>query len=231
MKSLKNRPLTVICLLLAFCAAALIAYVTVYAAPPDDPIQACYNNTNGQLRRVNSPSDCKNHETSISWNTAGLQGSAGPQGPAGPQGAPGPQGAMGPQGAPGPQGATGPQGAAGPQGPAGPQGETGLQGPAGSGGANVITFRHTRTAANTCGSFSNFSFINNASINGNGDAHIFLTAIVGINGDRTNTNPNSNWYLTYTGSATFDGCPAERWLVAGGDTSPGAQFNVMVVGP
>lgn len=189
MKRLKNSPLTVICLLLAFGATALIAFVTVYAAPPSDPIQACYNNTNGELRRVNSPSDCRNHETSISWNIAGLQGPAGPQGPEGPQG------------------------------------------PAGPGGANLVTFRHTRTVANTCGPFSNFSFIDDPSINGNGNAMVFVTAIVGINGDRSNTNPNSNLNLTYTGTETFGTCPAERWVLAGGDISIGAQFNVMMVGP
>jgi hypothetical protein len=182
MKSLKNSPLTVIGLLVTFCATALIAFVTVYAAPPGNPIQACYNDTNGELRRVNSPSDCRNHETSISWNVAG---------PAGPQG---------------------------PQGPAGP-------------GSNTVTFRHTRTVANTCGPGSNFTVIDDPSINGNGNASVFVTAIVGINGDRSNTNPNSNWYLTYTGSSSFDTCPAERWIIAGGDTSTGAQFNVMVVGP
>src|SRR5712664_4598597 len=98
MKKLKNSPLTVICLLLAFCAAALIAFVTVYAAPPGNPIQACYNDTNGDLRRVNSPSDCRNHETSISWDIAGPAGPPGPAGPQGPQGPAGPQGATGPQG-------------------------------------------------------------------------------------------------------------------------------------
>ena len=181
-------------MLVCLCAAALFALVTAHAEPPVSPIQACYNDTNGGLRRVNSPADCKNHETSISWNIAG------------PAGAPGP---------------AGPQGLAGAQGPAGPAGP----------GANVVTFRHTRTVANTCGPFNNFSFMDQPSINGNADALIFVTGIVGINGARSNTNPNSNLNLTYTGAASFGTCPAGRWIVAGGDIATGAQFNVLVVQP
>jgi hypothetical protein len=191
MKMFTNNPITVTCLLLCLCAAALLAIVTAHAEPPLTPIQACYDDTNGGLRRVNSPADCKNHETAISWNIAGP---AGPQGPAGAQGP------------------------AGPQGPPGP-------------GANVVTFRHTRTVANTCGPFNNFSFMDQPSINGNPNALIFVTGIVGINGARTNTNPNSNLNLTYTGSLSFGTCPAGRWIVAGGDVATGAQFNVLVVQP
>src|SRR5258706_3464474 len=95
MKRLKNNPVTAICLLLCLCAAVLITLVTAHAEPPVTPIQACYNDTNGGLRRVNSPADCKNHETPISWNTAGP---AGPQGPAGRQGPTGAQGPAGPGG-------------------------------------------------------------------------------------------------------------------------------------
>jgi hypothetical protein len=94
-----------------------------------------------------------------------------------------------------------------------------------------MTFRHTRTVANTCGPFNNFSVMDNPSINGNAGAMIYVTAIVGINPGRTNTNPNSNMNLTYTGGASFGTCPAGRWIVAGGDIATGAQFNVMVVGP
>ena len=176
---------------LCLCAAALVALATAHAKPPVNTIQACYNDTNGGLRRVNSAADCKTHETSISWNIAGP---AGPQGPAGAQGP------------------------VGPQGPSGP-------------GANAVTFRHTRTVANTCGPFNNFSFMDQPSINGNADALIFVTGIVGINGARSNTNPNSNLNLTYTGMANFGTCPAGRWIIAGGDIATGAQFNVLVVHP
>ena len=187
MKTLKNNPLTMICLCVCLCAAALIAFVTVYAAPAPSTIQACYDNANGNLRRVTSASQCRHNETPISWNIAGP---------------------------------------AGPRGPAGAQGTC----PA-CGGANVITFRHTRTVANTCGPFNNFSVMDNPAINGNANALVFVTAIVGINAGRTNTNPNSSMNLTYTGSASFGTCPAGRWIVAGGDIATGAQFNVMVVGP
>src|SRR5258708_20293497 len=78
MKTLKNNPLSMICLVAFLCAAALIAFVTVYAAPVPGKIQACYDNTNGNLRRVKSASDCRDHETPISWSVAG---------PTGPQGA------------------------------------------------------------------------------------------------------------------------------------------------
>jgi hypothetical protein len=191
MRSFTNNPITVTCLLLCLCAVALVALATAYAEPPVNPIQACYNDTNGGLRRVNSAADCKNHETPISWNTTG---------PAGPQGLAGAQGPVGPQGPPGP-------------------------------GANVVTFRHTRTVANTCGPFNNFSFMDQPSINGNANALIFVTGIVGINGARTNTNPNSNLNLTYTGTLSFGTCPAGRWIIAGGDIATGAQFNVSVVNP
>ena len=192
MKRFKNNPLAATPLVLGLFAVALVAFVTVYAAPPPPAtIQACYNDTNGNLRLVSSPADCRNHETAISWN---MSGPAGPPGPAGPAGPPGPTGPPGP-------------------------------------GANITTFRHTRTVGNICGVGSNFSFIDNQAINGNPNATIFLTAIVGIQMDGSNTNPNSKWYLTYTGAAGFGSCPADRWIIAGGDVSVGGQFNVMVVGP
>ncbi len=98
-------------------------------------------------------------------------------------------------------------------------------------GANLVTFRHTCTVANTCGPFNSFSFMDQPSINGNASALIFVTGIVGINGARTNTNPNSNLNLTYTGALSFGTCPAGRWILAGGDIATGAQFNVLVVNP
>jgi hypothetical protein len=208
MKKLARNRLAMSGLLASAAIVALVAYVTVFAAPPPSTIQACYNDTNGNLRLVNSPSDCRNHENSISWNVAGAPG---PQGPAGPQG---------PQGPAGSAGAQGPQGDTGPQGPAGP-----------AGGSNITTFRHIKTGANTCGPGANFTVVDNPAINGNPDAKIFVTAIVGIQADRSNTNGNSGWYLTYTGGSAFDTCPADRWLIAGGDVTSASQFNVMIVGP
>lgn len=114
----------------------------------------------------------------------------------------------------------------------GPQGPAGPPGPAGSGG-NVTAFRHTHTAANECASPTPtlFSVLDHPSLNGQADALVFLTALVGINGGRTHTNPNSNLLVVYTGSQTFGTCPAERWLISGGDISLGAQFDVMVASP
>ena len=106
----------------------------------------------------------------------------------------------------------------GPPGPAGPP-------------ANVLTFKHTRTVANTCGPTGDLSVLDNAAINDKPDALVFVTSIVGINSARTNTNPNSNLLVIYTGSSSFGTCPAGRWLIRGGDVTTGAQFIVMVVNP
>jgi hypothetical protein len=90
---------------------------------PDGTITGCYHKENGQLRVVESASQCNPSELALTWQQ---------QGPAGPQGPIGPQGPAGPQGATGPQGLTGP---AGPEGPAGPTGPEGPQGPAGASAA------------------------------------------------------------------------------------------------
>ena len=112
----------------------------------------------------------------------------------------------------------GPPGPAGPSGPAGPP-------------ANVLTFKHTRTVANTCGPTGDLSVLDNPAINDKPDALVFVNSIVGINSTRTNTNPNSNLLTIYTGSSSFGTCPAGRWLIRGGDVTTGAQFIVMVVNP
>jgi len=115
----------------------------------------------------------------------------------------------------------------------GPPGPPGPQGPPGGGG-NVSAFRHTRTAANECSpgaGLSTFSVLDHASLNGNANALVFVTALIGINPARTNTNPNSNLLVVYTGSQTFGTCPAGRWIVSGGDVATGAQYDVAVVNP
>ena len=81
-------------------------------AQSGNTIYGCYGNSNGQLRRVNSPAECKNNETALVWSI---------QGPKGDTGAPGPQG---PQGIQGPKGDTGAQGPQGPKGDKGDPGET-----------------------------------------------------------------------------------------------------------
>jgi len=99
-------------------AGTLMAIATSSGAvaPAQNTIQACRNDTNGNLRQVSAPSDCKQHEISVSWNIVGPIGPTGPQGPIGPTGPMGPQG---PTGATGPVGPTGPSGPAGPVGPGG----------------------------------------------------------------------------------------------------------------
>ena len=115
---------------------------------------------------------------------------------------------------------------------AGPPGPPGPAGPAGSG--NVTAFRHTRTAANECSpgaGLATYSALDHAALNGNPNALLFVTALIGINAGRTNTNPNSNLLVVYTGSQTFGTCPAGRWIVSGGDVATGAQYDVMVANP
>ena len=190
MNWLKNNLAVIICFVVCLVGAGATALVSASANFSGATIQACYNNTNGQLRRVSSASDCRTNETAISWNAAG---------PTGPPGSPGPPG---------------------PQGPPGPA------------GSKTIAFRHTRTVANECGpSLITFSLIDHPSLNGKPDALVFVTALIGINGARTNTNPNSNLLVVYTGSSAFGTCPAGSWIVSGGDVSTGAQFDVMVVSP
>lgn len=83
----------------------------VVATIPDSGgvIHACYSRSGGTLRVIdNSVTNCKQGETSLSWNMQGAAGPSGPQGPTGPAGADGDDGApgaTGPQGPPGPAGA------------------------------------------------------------------------------------------------------------------------------
>ena len=103
------------------------------SAPSEQPsgevIHACVG-PDGQARIVEDPSECRNSETSTSWNMSGPEGPSGPSGPAGssgPPGAAGPQGVAGPAG---PSGSSGPSGLSGPQGIQGPAGPSGATGPA-----------------------------------------------------------------------------------------------------
>lgn len=151
-----------------FVPAALACLVALSNPTParaqaNDTIYGCYNNTNGQLRRVSAPTECKPNETALAWNIQGPKGERGekgdpgpqgPQGPAGPQGAKGDTGPAGPQGLHGAQGekgekgdkgdngdqgSPGPQGPVGPAGPQGPQGEKGEKGDAGPQGPQGLT--------------------------------------------------------------------------------------------
>ena len=120
---IKSKHMTsgLVAVILATCLAA-IAYSAAATNSPS-VIYACADRTNGQMRLAASPAECKNNESSLSWNQAGapgVQGPLGPQGPAGSQGPAGPQGEHGIQGI---------------------QGETGLQGPPGpTSGLNFQVF-------------------------------------------------------------------------------------------
>lgn len=78
------------------------ALLSMAGAASGNVLVACKNKTNGNLRVVESASQCLNSEVSLSWTIQGLQGPVGPQGPAGPAGAPGTAGPPGPEGPPGP---------------------------------------------------------------------------------------------------------------------------------
>src|SRR5438105_15209075 len=111
----------------AAIASAGVAYSSASGASSTSTLTACVNQTNGNMRLVGSASECRQHESAVTWN---VEGQAGPTGPTGPTGAQGPQGPTGATGATGPQGAqgpTGPQGATGPTGPQGPPGVSGYQ--------------------------------------------------------------------------------------------------------
>lgn len=75
----------------------------------DGTITGCYLSSNGHfggnLRVVDSASDCTRLETAITWNQKGQQG---PQGTPGAQGGQGPQGDTGPKGDPGAPGSAAP---------------------------------------------------------------------------------------------------------------------------
>src|SRR2546428_9315190 len=111
-------------LIVGLIAGAMLAGGVAYATIPDsgDVIHGCYKQSNGQLRVVESASDCVVSELPIAWNIQGPKGdtgSAGPQGPKGDKGEKGDTGAAGPQG---PKGDKGDPGAPGMQGAKGDPG-------------------------------------------------------------------------------------------------------------
>jgi hypothetical protein len=83
------RPLTM------FVAGSLFALTVVggVALAQNDIIEACVKD-NGEMRIVDTAEDCKDNETSLSWNVTGPTGLQGPQGPEGPAGPPGPTGGL-----------------------------------------------------------------------------------------------------------------------------------------
>jgi hypothetical protein len=99
------------------------------------------------------------------------------------------------------------------------------QTPAAGGGGGVTFFQVTRSVGNQCN--GDFTLIDNALVNGNASAKMLLTAILGRSGD--STNGNSSEFLLYTGATAFGSCPANRWVIRGGDITEGAKFNVLIV--
>jgi hypothetical protein len=130
-------------------ATMLIGGIAWAAIPgPSGVIHGCYKANNGQLRVVESVSDCRPSELPLHWNRQGPQGIQGPPGPQGPkgdqgdpgiQGPPGPQGPKGDQGDQGDPGIQGPPGAQGPKGDKGDKGDPGPTGPSGISGLQVVT--------------------------------------------------------------------------------------------
>jgi hypothetical protein len=107
-----------------FAAGAGVAYATQLRTSTTNTIRVCAKK-NGQLRLVDTFSECDKNESGISWNVQGPKGDKGEQGDTGPRGPQGPQGIKGDTGAQGPTGATG---ATGPQGDTGPPGAPGADG-------------------------------------------------------------------------------------------------------
>jgi hypothetical protein len=96
------------------------------ASAQSGTVVACVNPGNGNMRLVQSASQCRPNEGVISWNVQGPEGPEGPMGPSGPEGPMGPSGPEGPMGPSGPEGPEGPMGPEGDEGPAGPQGPAGI---------------------------------------------------------------------------------------------------------
>ena len=202
MQQFKRRIAALPVIVAATAVVAVAGGLVVANIPaPDGTITGCYQKNNGQLRVVESASQCNPSELALTWSQEGPPGPQGPIGPIGPQG---------PQGAPGPQGLTGPEGPEGPPGPEGPQGPAGMS----AGGPPYIwvctPFSFTNIGSNTRADILVF----------NGSA---LTANVSVNIlDKLGNNlvghnvPGSNPVVQYTGQAN-------------GVTTPVAPANTLVV--
>ena len=127
-------------------AAAGISYATTaLTRTATSTLQACANNTNGNLRLVSSASDCRTSETAVSWNIVGPTGPQGPQGPIGPQGPAGKDGVDGKDGAPG---APGKDGINGKDGAPGAPGKDGINGKDGANGVSPVVTQLTANDSN-----------------------------------------------------------------------------------
>ena len=137
--------------IVALVTAGGVAYATIPSAA--GVINGCYKTQNGQLRVVDSATECNSSETAIQWNrtgpagATGATGATGPQGPKGDTGAPGTNGTNGKDGAPGAKGdpclpvdpaCVGPKGENGTNGVDGKDGLNGLNGANGAPGAPCL---------------------------------------------------------------------------------------------
>jgi hypothetical protein len=77
-------------------AAAGISYATnAVTRTATSTVQACANGTNGDLRLVSGPGDCRTTETAVSWSVVGPAGTPGQDGTNGTNGTNGKDGANG----------------------------------------------------------------------------------------------------------------------------------------
>jgi hypothetical protein len=83
-------------------SAGVATAITVLSGPETSLIHGCVHRTNGTMRVVPDPAQCRNAEEPLSWNAEGRAGPPGSQGPQGPQG---PRGEVGLPGADGRDGA------------------------------------------------------------------------------------------------------------------------------
>jgi len=163
----KNRWLIILFVVLGLAIIMLAISATWVMAQTEGFIHACMVPSDGTIRIVSDPAECKKNEILLSWNImgpkgdkgdTGLPGTAGEPGPAGPAGAAGEDGLAcwdlngdkvqdaledrnqdGVWNAADCQGPQGETGATGAQGPQGLQGEQGLQGAAGPQGPIGLT--------------------------------------------------------------------------------------------
>jgi len=93
MQQFKKR-LAALPAIIALTAVVAVAGGMVVASipAPDGTITGCYQQNNGQLRVVESASQCNPSEMALTWQQ---EGPPGPQGPIGPEGPVGPQGPSG----------------------------------------------------------------------------------------------------------------------------------------
>ncbi len=82
-------PATVVISIVSLIVGGGVAYAAHQIISPDPVthvIHACYNNSSGTIKLVDTGQLCHQNETAIQWNQTGAQGIPGPAGPTGPAG-------------------------------------------------------------------------------------------------------------------------------------------------